>query len=143
MQAGHEFQIVLHVVQCRQHSPRAPLCRAPPQSASDCRDKIRSANWSVRSAAPFLLAAYSFCCVTQRPDRKQHPGTTYSGLCCTNTRTFALFLEVQLLKRKIASFPVLLESGLSTAQEQAGEDASGSVCALLEPPSQLPVSPSR
>lgn len=105
MQAGHEFQIVLHVVECRQHSPRAPLCRALPQPTSDCGDKILSANWSVRSAAPFLLASYSFCCVTQRPDRKQHPGSIYSGLCYTSAKTFALFLKMQLLKRRIASFP--------------------------------------
>lgn len=104
VQAGHEFQIVLHVVQCRQHSPRAPLRRAPPPPTSDCGDKIRSTNWSVRSAAPFLLPSYSFCCLTQRPDRKQHPGSN-SGLCCTSTKTFALFLKMQLLKRKTPSFP--------------------------------------
>lgn len=104
MQAGHEFQIVLHVVQCRQHSPRAPLRRAPPPPASDCGDKIPDTNWSVRSAAPFLLAPSSFCCATQRPDREQHPGSN-SGLCCTSTKAFALLLKTQLLKRKRSSFP--------------------------------------
>lgn len=57
VQTCHEFQIVLHIAYCRQHSPRAPQRWAPPQPASDFCDRIRSTNWSVRSAAPFLLAS--------------------------------------------------------------------------------------
>lgn len=73
VQAGHEFQIVLHVEQSRQHSPRAPLRRASPPPTSDCGDKIRSTNWSVRSAAPFLRASYSSCCVTQKAWQEAAP----------------------------------------------------------------------
>lgn len=91
---------------------------------------------------PSLLASYSFCCMSQRPDRKQNQGSN-SGHCCTSTKIFALFFKMQFLKEKNTQFSLSCWSVAWAVPGSRKGDAGGSVCARLEPPSQLPVSPSR
>lgn len=100
-----------------------------------------STNWSVRSAAPFLLPPYPFCCATQRPGSQQHPVILGSVVPAPKCLFCSLKLE-EIQKREIQKKIQFCPCCWSVASG-AGRGCGCQLCALLEPPSQLPVSPSR
>lgn len=126
--------------------PRALWCWTPPQPTSGLCDKIHSTNWSARSAAVFHLASYWLLVLRLRGLNKE--AASRSRVLILVSIALALkhllySLKCSVWREKYPVFPRLLEWGSEHCNRSRHADASGSFLTLLEPPSQLPVSPSR